>query len=83
MPAHARGMLGFVVSAYNAEKTLVLVEYVAAKYSDFDSLRSDPTVRVRFDKALTRKDQFRDAARTAGFSSADLEKWEKAFVKVQ
>lgn len=73
-PAHAQGMLGFV-AIYNADNTLCLVEYVAERNADFDSLRDekDPRVRV-FDKGRTKPAVFKAAARAAGFLDFDLDK---------
>ena len=81
VPAHAQGMLGFAVAACNPTATLCIVEYVGRKDSDFNALRADRDPGVKaFDKGLTRKRQFLDAARAAGFTAVDLD---KIFVRAQ
>ncbi len=74
-PAHAAGMKAFV-AIYNRNSTLCFVEYVAAKHSDLDALRqsTDPQV-VWFDKHKTNPTVLLNAARVAGFSQLDLEKF--------
>ncbi len=73
-PAHADGMLGFV-AIYSPDSSICLVEYVAAKYDDFEALRKDKDARVKiFDKAKTKKDVFEAAARRAGFVDLNLDK---------
>lgn len=75
MPAHAEGKLGFV-AIYNADRTLCVVEYVAEKYEDFDSLRADTDPRVKvFEKAKTRREVFERAVGAAGFVNFNLDRF--------
>ena len=75
MPAHAAGMLAFV-AVYNADDTLCLVEYVAAKHKDFAGLRQDKSPRVRvFEKAFTKRRAFEAVARAAGFTQLNFKKF--------
>lgn len=79
MPAHAQGMLGFV-AIYSPDNSLCLVEYVAAKHEDLDALRKDKDPRVRvFEKPFTKRAVFETAARAAGFTQLNLDKF---FVRV-
>ncbi len=83
MPAHASGtgILGFV-ALYSPNGSLCLVEYVAEHNSDFDALRADaaadPVVRI-WEKAFTRHSVFEAAAKAAGFTQLNLDKF---FVRV-
>ena len=84
-PAHADGKLAFV-AIYRGNSNICLVEYVALKHEDFDSLRADaandPVIKI-FDKARSRKQDLENAGRSAGFAQADLDKFfEKVFVRV-
>jgi hypothetical protein len=84
-PAHADGKLAFV-AIYRGNSNICLVEYVALKHEDFDSLRTDAAndgVIKIFDKARSRKEDVATAGRAAGFAQADLDKFfEKVFVRV-
>lgn len=79
MPAHAQGKLGFV-AIYSPDASLCLVEYVAARHQDFNALRQDKDPRVRvFEKPFTKRAVFDAAARAAGFTQLNLDKF---FVRV-
>ncbi len=78
-PAHAAGKLGFV-AMYSPDGSLCLVEYVAARHEDLNSLRQDTDIRVKvFEKPYTRRDVFQAAAQAAGFTQLNLDKF---FVRV-
>ena len=84
-PAHAEGKLGFV-AIYKGNSNICMVEYVALKYEDFNSLRADasndPLIKI-FEKARSRKEDVAAAGRAAGFAQADLDKFfDKVFVRV-
>ena len=84
-PAHADGKLAFV-AIYRGNSNICLVEYVALKHEDFDSLRadaaSDGAIKV-FDKARSKKEDVAAAGRGAGFAQADLDKFfDKVYVRV-
>ncbi len=82
MPAHAQGKLGFVALYGPVASGLCLVEYVSRNDQDFADLRAaaatDPQVLV-FDKAFTPRAVFVTAAKAAGFTQLNLDKF---FVKV-
>jgi len=91
MPAHAKGKLAFIaIYAPGENPTRCLVEYVALKNSDLDDVRAardrdkdkadTDRAKVRvFEKGRTKRSDFEAAARAAGFTNLDLDRF---FVRV-
>jgi hypothetical protein len=79
-PAHADGMLGYVILGITKDGQHCLVEYVAAKPGDHDSLKNetsakaDPQMQV-WEKGRVSAEVIRAAARAAGFDDIDIGKF--------
>ena len=86
VPAHAAtsGKLGYV-AVFSKDGLHVLVEYTAESAADHLSLKSDiaassdPLLKV-LDKARTKREDFENMARAAGFTKADFN---RMFVNVR